>query len=211
MASAGDNREISLPVKSSCTTGLVQRRCQWKRILHFVRVRFCLGGWVGGWECRNVADVDRTPILPHNENTQYILHTSMLTQSTSCATKNQSGVKTCRVADTRVRQLPQVVSSNNLRPSREWKHILETQFNYMIHRKDLEKKITEPLSPKKWRNFAKIRTVGVLDSRVSDSYHIHSQVHVDDSEEGIADLEDGELQKMLTSPEIEETGCIVFT
>ena len=46
------------------------------------------------------------PILPHTENTQYILYISKLPQSTSCAIKNRSGVKTCRVADTRATQLP---------------------------------------------------------------------------------------------------------
>ena len=46
-------------------------------------------------------------ILPHNENTQYIPHISKITQSTSCAIKNHSGVKTCRVAETRAQQLPQ--------------------------------------------------------------------------------------------------------
>ena len=44
------------------------------------------------------------PIQPHNENTQYIPHISKLTQSTSSAIKNQSGVKTCRVAETRAQQ-----------------------------------------------------------------------------------------------------------
>ena len=46
------------------------------------------------------------PILPHNESTKYIPHISKLTQSTSNAVKNHSGVKTCRVAETRP-QLPQ--------------------------------------------------------------------------------------------------------
>ena len=41
------------------------------------------------------------PILPHNEYTQYIPHISKLSQSTSCAIKNHSGVKTCRVVETR--------------------------------------------------------------------------------------------------------------
>ena len=36
--------------------------------------------------------------------TQYIMHISKLSQSTSCAIKNHSGVKTCRVAETCARQ-----------------------------------------------------------------------------------------------------------
>ena len=38
------------------------------------------------------------PFLPQNENTQYIPHISKLHWLTSCAIKNHSGVKTCRVA-----------------------------------------------------------------------------------------------------------------
>ena len=48
------------------------------------------------------------PFLPHTENTQYITHISKLRQSTSCAIKNHSGVKTCRVAETRALQLSQI-------------------------------------------------------------------------------------------------------
>ena len=47
------------------------------------------------------------PILPHNEDTQYIPHICKLFQSTSSAIKNHSGVKTCRVVETRAQQLPQ--------------------------------------------------------------------------------------------------------
>ena len=40
------------------------------------------------------------------------------------------------------------------------------------------------------------------DSKLSETSYIQSQMHFDDSVESIADsdLEDGELQKMLTSP-----------
>ena len=37
----------------------------------------------------------------NSENTQHITHMSMFPQSTSCTIKNHSGVKTCRVAETR--------------------------------------------------------------------------------------------------------------
>ena len=48
----------------------------------------------------------------------------------------------------------------------------------------------------------KIRTAGVPDSKLSETSYIQSQMHFGDSVEGIADsdLEDEELQKMLTSP-----------
>ena len=85
----------------------------------------------------------------NSKNTQYIMHISKLFQSTSSATNNHSGVKTCRVAETRARQLPQVVSPKSLRLSRGSKIVLEIHSNYMMHRKDLEKKITELRSPKK--------------------------------------------------------------
>ena len=42
----------------------------------------------------------------HSENTPYIPHISKMLQLTSCAIKNHSGVKTCRVAETRAPQLP---------------------------------------------------------------------------------------------------------
>ena len=60
-------------------------------------------------------------ILPHTENTQYITHISKLPQSTSCAIKNHSGVKTCRVAETRAPQLPLIEDTSTLwnRPKSE--------------------------------------------------------------------------------------------
>ena len=47
-----------------------------------------------------------------------------------------------------------------------------------------------------------IGTAGLADSRISETSYVRSQMHFDDSVESIADsdLEDGELQKMLTSP-----------
>ena len=46
----------------------------------------------------------------HTTNTQYIPHISKLLRLTSCAIKNHSGVKTCRVAETRAQQLPHFMS-----------------------------------------------------------------------------------------------------
>ena len=50
--------------------------------------------------------------------------------------------------------------------------------------------------------YGEIRTAGVLDSELSETSFFQSQMQFDDSVEGIADsdLEDGEFQKMLTSP-----------
>ena len=97
--------------------------------------------------------------LPRHKNTkstQYITHISKLSQSTCCAIKNHSGVKTCRVAETRAQQLTQVMSPKNLRPSRESTHMLEIQINYMMYRKNLEKKITSSYHRRKWRNLEKL-------------------------------------------------------
>ena len=67
----------------------------------------------------------------------YILNISKVTRSTSYAIKSHSGVKNCRVAETRAQQLPQVMSPKNLRPSRWSKIILEIHINYMMYRKKL--------------------------------------------------------------------------
>ena len=93
--------------------------------------------------------------LPQNENTQNIPHISKLPQATSCAFKNHSGVKTCRVAETRAQQLPQVVSPKNLRPSRESKLILKIHINYMMYRKIWRRGSPSSYHPRSggiWRN-----------------------------------------------------------
>ena len=64
---------------------------------------------------------------------------SKLSRSTSSAIKDHSGVKTCRVAETRAGQLPQVMSPKSLRLSRGSKIILEIHINYMMYRKNSEK------------------------------------------------------------------------
>ena len=91
-----------------------------------------------------------------SKNTQDIMHISMISQSTSSAIKNHSGVKTCRVAETRARQLPQVMSPKILRLSRGSKIILEIHINILMHRNNLEKKCTELRSPKKWRDLCEL-------------------------------------------------------
>ena len=70
----------------------------------------------------------------------------------------------------------------------------------MMYKKKLEKKIYEILSPKTWRNFERLGRLACWIFKKTS--YFQSQVHFDDSVESIADsdLEDGELQKMLTSP-----------
>ena len=67
----------------------------------------------------------------------------------------------------------------------------------MMYRRKLEKKITELLSPKKWRNFERL---GRLACRIL-KYQRRPTSNRDDSVESTADadLEDGELQTMLIS------------
>ena len=105
-----------------------------------------------------------SPMYPtHTENTQYIPLISKLLQSTSCALKHHPDVKTCRVAETRAPQLPQVMSPKNLRLSQGSKLILEIHVNCTKYKKKLEKKIYELLSPKKWRN---VERLGQLACRI---------------------------------------------
>ena len=100
----------------------------------------------------------------NSENTQYITHISKLPQSTSCAIKNNSGAKTCRVAETRAPQLSQKNGEE-----------------------DHQAPITEEA-----KEFGEIGTVGLPVSKISETSHFQSQMH--DSVESIADsdLEDGE-------------------
>ena len=70
----------------------------------------------------------------------------------------------------------------------------------MMYRKNSEKKITEEVE--ELREIRKIGTDGPQVSKRSETSYFQSQMHFDDSVESIADtdLEDGELQKRLTSP-----------
>ena len=52
------------------------------------------------------------------------------------------------------------------------------------------------------KKHGEIGTAGLPDSQISETSYFQSQTHFDDSVESTADsdLDDGELQKMLTSP-----------
>ena len=71
----------------------------------------------------------------------------------------------------------------------------------MMYRKFGEEDHRAPIT-EQMEEFREIRTAGAPDSKLSEMSYIQSQMHFDDSVESIAgsDLEDGELQKMLTSP-----------
>ena len=70
----------------------------------------------------------------------------------------------------------------------------------MMHRKNWERdhlvSITE-----KVKEFGEFGNPVGIDSTISETSYFQSHIHLDDSAENIADsdLEDGELQKMLTS------------
>ena len=70
--------------------------------------------WLFSHAPSSVSTSSSSPILPHNEKPQYIPHISKLPRLTSDAIKNHSGVKTCRVTETRAQQLPQVMSQKEL-------------------------------------------------------------------------------------------------
>ena len=54
------------------------------------------------------------------------------------------------------------------------------------------------------KEFGEIGTAGLPDSTISETSYFQSHMHFDDSAESIADsdLENGELQKMLTSQNV---------
>ena len=92
----------------------------------------------------------------------YIPHISKLTRLTSCAIKNHSGVKTCGVAETRAQQLPQIKSKELATVSRIEAYSGDPNQLYDVQ-ENLEKKITELRSPKKWRN---LENLGRLVCRI---------------------------------------------
>ena len=79
--------------------------------------------------------------------------------------------------------------------------ILEIYINCMKQEKFGEEDHRAPIT-EEVKEFAEIGTHSLPDSKISETSCFRSQMHFDDSVESIADsdLEDGELQKMLTFP-----------
>ena len=104
------------------------------------------------------------------------------------------------------------MSPKNLRPSPGSKIILEIHINYVMYRKIGEEVHRAPIT-EEVKEFGEIGTASFPDSKISETSYFQSQMHFDDSVESIADsdLEDGELQKMRTSPvcpeSLGETRC----
>ena len=94
------------------------------------------------------------------------------------------------------------MSPKYLRASRESKHIQEIHINFFDVQENFGKEDHRSLVTEEVEEFGEIRTAGVPDSELSETSYFQSQMHFDDSVKRIADsdVEDGELQKMLTSP-----------
>ena len=133
----------------------------------------------------------------NSENTQYITHISKLPRLTSCAIKNHSGVKTCRVAGN-----PRTTTPTGYEP-KELATVsrIEAYSGDPYQLCDVQEKVGEedhraPVTDEV-KVFGEIGTAGVPEFKLSETSCIQSQMHFDDSVESIADsdLEDGELQK----------------
>ena len=98
-------------------------------------------------------DRDNTII---SKNTQYIISLSRLSQSTSSAIKNHSGVKTCRVAETRARQLHKLWAQRTCDRLKDRSLCWRSTSIIWCAGKNLDKKITELLTLKKWRHLEKL-------------------------------------------------------
>ena len=122
------------------------------------------------------------PIQPRTENNQYIPHISKLTQSTSCAIKNELW-----------REEP----AEWRKPAHGHSRLKDLSYSgdpyqkFDVHANDGEKDHRAPT------------TEDVEEfSKLSETSYFQSHMHFDDSVESLvnSDLEDGELEKMLTSP-----------
>ena len=77
-------------------------------------------------------------------------------------------------------------------------------YQFFDVQENLEKKVHRAPNIEEVKEFAEIGTASLLDSKISETSYFQSKMHFDDSVESIADsdLEDGEFQKMLTSPTV---------
>ena len=110
----------------------------------------------------------------HSKNTQCIINLSKQARSQSIAIKIHSGVKTCRVTETlRNTILHRSWAQRALRPRRlrlsQGSRGQQIHIRYKMHRKNLEKKITELRLPKKWRNLEKLGHPSLPDYLSNDS------------------------------------------
>ena len=114
----------------------------------------------------------------------------------NAALKNHSLTSFMKVPETCAQTLPQVMSPKCLRPE-----------SNDVHR-ELGVQDQQPPGIEKVKEFGQIQTRSLLDhemaemSLVEKMSYLQSQMHFDLSMESIADsdLEDGELQKLLSSP-----------
>ena len=129
--------------------------------------------WLFSHAPSSMSTSSSSPIYPstHREHSVHPAHLQA-SQSTSCAIKNHSGVKTCRVAEIRAPQLPQVMSPKNLRLSQGSKLILEIHINHMMYRKSWRRRSPSSYlrrSGEIWRDWD--GTAGLPDSKISEKSH----------------------------------------
>ena len=82
------------------------------------------------------------------------------------------------------------------------KIFLEIHISYMMHMKEFGEQDHRAPITEKVKEFGVLETRSLPDSQIPETSHIRSKMHFDVFVESTADsdLEDGELQKMLTSP-----------
>ena len=118
--------------------------------------------------------------------------------------KNHSLTSIVSVAETRAQTLPQVMRSKCLRPDVSGRSFI----NYAMDINNLENKINKLQFIEEVKEFRQIQPQSSLEHEMAEMppvekmSYLQSQMHFDESMESIADsdLEDGELQKLLTSP-----------
>ena len=172
-----------------------------------------------GPPCRLLAGLFHIFSLPVHHNTKHnldsttfsktTLHTEHLFQkffSRKAALTNRSRTSITRVAETRAKLLPQVNEPKELATisGSSLEHIYQlNDVQREFGEQDQQARIIEEV-----KEFGQIGTQSLLDHEMAETSlvekmsYLQSQMHFDESMESIADsdLEDGELQKLLTSP-----------
>ena len=150
--------------------------------------------WLFSHAPSSMSTSSSSPTYPTTQR-EHSDHAPLQDHLASCAIKNHSGVKMCTVAPTGYE--PQKLATI----SRIDAYSGGPYQFYDVHERFGEEDHQAPI-PEETEEFAKFGTAGVPDSKLLETSCIQSQMHFDDSVESIADsdIEDGELQEMLTSP-----------
>ena len=140
-----------------------------------------------------------------SKTTLYTEHSFQNLYSRQAALTNRSRTSVTREAENRATPLPQVMSPKSLRQFLEvlWK----TSINYTLYREFGEQDQQAPII-EDVKEFGQMVTQSLLDHEMAETSlvekmsYLQSQMHFDESMGSTADsdLEDGESQKLLTSP-----------